>query len=636
MNEPDSGQFAASASNWLSRAYYTPVSDALRGRLSARYDVRSEIAAAGLPAPLAQLIWNVVRATRLWRSERVDVARELIAHFSDGLASGRTAEKLTAEFGDPAQAARLIKKAKIRNRPLWWQLWRVASRLFLLALAVGIVGYSALAARFYLGRPAAAHNFWHEMNAARRVPDDQRAWPLYRTAAIKLGKGGFSGEATDWTAEGPSGEHWNDLVALVERQRESLDLVRQGAERKSLGCYYGDPSDRQAAREARPNFTLMSDTDPVADDNPVFVSMILDYVQVLRELHRLLAADTLVAAAAGDAQRAYQDLTASISMAGQIFQPRSTIIEQLVGIAMFSNALQTAGGLLEHYPQLFSETQLRDLAHTIAAYQGGKLSFDMSMEETGFDDVLQRLYTDDGHGDGRITPEGMVLLHELLSNPNGSILDDLVAAGRTDRNATLVLYLVGPGVSTMVGSRRENRELYDSLTAEAGRVHAGPPWQWDRKAVEAPGQRLSEIEHHTIERIRYMPAITLAPYLAGVYDAIERLTQNRDATEVAIALVLWQHRHGQWPADLSELVPDLLPAVPPDRLDGQPLRYAIRDGKPVVYSVGADRDDDGGRAAKGGESGAPTITFGKLAPEKLQALQDADNDGDWILWPPAN
>ena len=72
--------------------------------------------------------------------------------------------------------------------------------------------------------------------------------------------------------------------------------------------------------------------------------------------------------------------------------------------------------------------------------------------------------------------------------------------------------------------------------------------------------------------------------------------QVRDATEVAIALTLWKRRHGQWPERLEQLVPDLLPAVPPDRADGKPLRYVVRDGQAVVYSIGQDRDDDGGRS----------------------------------------
>ena len=39
-----------------------------RGQLTARLDPRTLIAAAELPAPLPELIYTVVRRTRLWRA----------------------------------------------------------------------------------------------------------------------------------------------------------------------------------------------------------------------------------------------------------------------------------------------------------------------------------------------------------------------------------------------------------------------------------------------------------------------------------------------------------------------------------------------------------------------------------------
>jgi hypothetical protein len=66
---------------------------------------------------------------------------------------------------------------------------------------------------------------------------------------------------------------------------------------------------------------------------------------------------------------------------------------------------------------------------------------------------------------------------------------------------------------------------------------------------------------------------------------------------VAAALERHRRRHGRWPDSLAALVPDLLPAVPSDPFDSQPLRYRrLADGV-VVYSVWIDRTDDGGKLA---------------------------------------
>ncbi len=62
----------------------------------------------------------------------------------------------------------------------------------------------------------------------------------------------------------------------------------------------------------------------------------------------------------------------------------------------------------------------------------------------------------------------------------------------------------------------------------------------------------------------------------------------------ACAVERYRLEHGDWPASLSALVPALLPAVPDDPCDGQPLRYRrLADGV-VIYSIGPDGIDNGG------------------------------------------
>lgn len=107
------------------RLFGTPLPDILRGRLVR--DWRQTVAHAGLPVEIEKVVTQVVRRSRLWRRERVDVAEELIAHFQDGLAAGRTVEALLRAFGDPLTAAKLIRRAKKRNRS--WA-WHMANRSF--------------------------------------------------------------------------------------------------------------------------------------------------------------------------------------------------------------------------------------------------------------------------------------------------------------------------------------------------------------------------------------------------------------------------------------------------------------------------------------------------------------------------
>lgn len=618
-------EFDVTAANWLARAYYTPVSDALRGQLSARLDIRRDIAAANLPLPLSKLIYSVCRRTRLWRGEKSDVARELIAHFSDGLAAGRAADELAKDFGPVEQSARLIRRAKLRNRPLWWRSCRFGIRLVLATLGLILLVYSVLAARFYLGKPEVAHNYWHEINAARRVDESDRAWPLYREGIFKLGKDQMD---RDWMAEGPTGKAWNKAIEMLDRHPESLTLFREGAKKPHLGLLLGDPSDRDAELATGQDSIFSKQS---ADDNEELIQALLPAIQELRRVARFLQADALYAANKGDGSAALADLTALVSLSEQAFQPDACLVEQLFGIAIFGLATDAANRILTESPQVFSDTQLRDLAHRIAAYRGGAMSLDFGMERMMFDDLLQRAFTDDGHGNGRITPDGINTVIGLLGGPRS--VEHLLSPYNFQGAPAVLAKVIGPGVATQVGSRKENSDVYHTVLDEMIEAHQGPPWLWDKadgKIVERHNLGSSQ---GPLARVRYWLPSLILPSIDPVFSAAERTIQVRDATEVAIALTLWKRRHGQWPERLDQLVPELLPAVPPDRADGKPLRYVVRDGKAVVYSIGADRDDDGGRSTADPTS-AVVASFGPISAEEQKRSNGSDHDGDWILWPP--
>src|SRR5829696_54955 len=99
------------ASTLFHRIRHTPMRDAIRARFTGRLDWMSRVTRVNesdLPVPAKNVIVRVVKRTRLWSLEKVDVANELIAHFSDGIAGGASVDELINRFGDERQAARLI------------------------------------------------------------------------------------------------------------------------------------------------------------------------------------------------------------------------------------------------------------------------------------------------------------------------------------------------------------------------------------------------------------------------------------------------------------------------------------------------------------------------------------------------
>ena len=68
-----------------------------------------------------------------------------------------------------------------------------------------------------------------------------------------------------------------------------------------------------------------------------------------------------------------------------------------------------------------------------------------------------------------------------------------------------------------------------------------------------------------------------------------------EVAKTLLAVERYRLAHASLPETLDRLVPDYLAAVPADPFDGAPLRYQRVDRGFLVYSVGEDGRDDGGK-----------------------------------------
>ena len=78
---------------------------------------------------------------------------------------------------------------------------------------------------------------------------------------------------------------------------------------------------------------------------------------------------------------------------------------------------------------------------------------------------------------------------------------------------------------------------------------------------------------------------------------------------VALAAERYRIAHGHWPESLTLLVPEFLAKVPLDPYDANPLRYRrLADGV-VIYSIGKNEKDDGGKFDRQNLRESPDIGF---------------------------
>lgn len=603
------------------RFLFTPIGHILSGRSGMYRSYRQIVASASLPSEAAELTIHCVRRTRLWRAEKAAVAAELVAHFTDGLEAGVSIDELMASFGDERRAARLIRRAKKRNRPA---IIRAFGRL-VQGLCLLLLVYVAYGVFFFLGKPNPTVDYLGMINEdAAAAGEEDRAWPIYREALLELDKlPAFS----RWSRQPMPGEEgWAEAASYLEGQQESLQVIREAAGRPVLGfvlTHQIAPADRAL---------WPGDYDAPRDENLLdnaLIGILIPYLAELRRAGKALALDIQEAARQSDGATVVADARAMLGIAGHA-REHPIVINNLVGTAVAHLGTRTLGDILSAKPEALDDEHLVQLAHLLAADTDELFTVRVSGERMSFKDVVQRIYTNDEDGDGRMTSEGLRSLY-LLGGPNGPFKDDRVLQSGA---GGLIGLATAPGKCLAIASRRELLQEYDAIMDLSEAQTHRPLWEITTFPAE---DRVDALTSSPMNRLRYSPLVMLVPHLQHARIGAEYAAMESDAVMVAMGLELYRRRHGDWPGNLERLVPDLLPSIPPDRFDGEPMRYALINGGPVLYSIGYDRDDDGGKPPISDRTGEPDYDaarrFSPVGHNVTGRVGPVNRDGDWILWP---
>jgi hypothetical protein len=86
------------------------------------------------------------------------------------------------------------------------------------------------------------------------------------------------------------------------------------------------------------------------------------------------------------------------------------------------------------------------------------------------------------------------------------------------------------------------------------------------------------------------------PAVKQTQDGADKITQSFDNLLIAFALARYQHANGKYPEKLEALTPKFLAIIPKDIFSGKALKYKSTGTGYLLYSVGLNGEDDGGRA----------------------------------------
>ena len=104
----------------------------------------------------------------------------------------------------------------------------------------------------------------------------------------------------------------------------------------------------------------------------------------------------------------------------------------------------------------------------------------------------------------------------------------------------------------------------------------------------------------------------MMPALSRVTTIDVRAAAQLRTAQAGLAIERYRLAAGKLPDTLAELIPAYLDAVPKDPFDGKELRYKQLDTGFVVYSIGEDGSDDGGKEKPRKRSGSDVpidVTF---------------------------
>lgn len=320
-----------------------------------------------------------------------------------------------------------------------------------------------------------------------------------------------------------------------------------------------------------------------SNEDQGLISALLPSVQKCRMLCRTFMARAMLHLGEGRPTEAWQDLLA-VHRLGRAVGRGGTLIEGLVGIAIDNIATHGTLCFLEdaRLDAKMVKDCLRDLQalppaagmlHQVNLVERFLVLQSIQRVSRPDKDAFQELTDISKFGDVEITDE---LLKKADWNgvfkQANIAFDRLIAAVSTKDNAERH--------KKMAQFIAEMQELKKNLNSE----EAAKAMQSETATPAERGKVLGDAL-----------LAMLMPSIAKVQAAGERGEQIQRNLHVAYALAAYQLENGSYPKKLADLAPKYLAVVPGDVFSGKDLIYRVSKEGVLVYSVGTNGVDEGGR-----------------------------------------
>jgi hypothetical protein len=491
-----------------------------------------------------------------------------------------------------------------------------------LAVLVAFVTYAAFAV-YLATRPVvisldAVQRFRESLPVGHGA--DDAAWPGYRDALMAMGyeKGVPKDEGIrDALGCRPGDDDWKSIAPWIDARQAPIIASRTASKRPVFGFPVGHqlaPVDAALLGDAVTNDPFGTDWRD-RDHFPMF-ALTLPHYAVTRSLARVLSSDLFRAAETDDGARATEDVQALMALSMHVPEGR-LVIGDLIGMAIRRIAATSIIGVLEWKPEVFTEQQLRRMQSSLRSVPVALERLDLASERLAFQDVVQRMYSDDGDGDGWFVPtwSQLRLLNDLQGVSGGAF-----QGGVPPWVVTAFVGALRPLGAFGIAGRKDTLSHYDALIARFEQV----PTASARQALGAVGDIDAALQRQMSNRAaaaHWFLESLLAPALgqAVVNVALDRAT--RESACAAIAAELFHRANKRWPTTAAELASFNGGIVPADPWTDGPIRMAIDDAGFRMWSMGRDGKEDGGDPLR-----TPALS--------TNPNPRGDASGDWVWFAP--
>ncbi len=443
--------------------------------------------------------------------------------------------------------------------------WALNTRLKALALN----GEALSLAKLKPKRPASEQNLFAALLALTNrlegiVSNLDIAPPSLRLTSP--GRAVVAARLEEWSNDGKTTNDWQELGRRLDQARDTVTRLESAAQKPAY--------------------------DSGIDYEKGFVDFQLKPIGEVKWACQLLSGSVLYALKQGNLSAAQEDLTALVTLTAKQ-TPEPLMICQLVRQACAALAFNATWQALQ--AEGWSEAQLTSLQ---AAWQPCDLVKDMA-----FAMEMERAMTLDFYGqigDSKKKLDFVIQAHQEVQEMTDGALGALPTRG-------IILNWLHLPVWRAAWLAQDELASLDrwQFMIERERLARTNGWAAlaGTKDEPRPDRRLSFESTEKLgwyDRLRFLFAIeNFSITDLMIRRTLEAQTQQQMGLTV-LGIQRYRLRTGRLPAQLSELVPEYLGALPHDFMDGRALRYRLHPGDDgfLLYSVGEDGKDGGGDAAQ--------------------------------------